>query len=472
MPNGSDLASPGRTDSGILYPDVITKPRSPKGVLELLPSEQAIHDAMLDTIRSGYRRFGFLPIETPVFELSDVLLTKGGGETERQVYFVQSAGAMAQESAPDLALRFDLTVPLARYVAQHEHQLTFPFRRSQIQRVYRGERPQRGRYREFYQCDIDVLDRDDLSLRHDAEVAAAMIEILSTLQIGTVTMRLNNRRLMRSLLSGVDVTNATDQADVLREIDKQERDGSDRVRAALVAGGMTPAGANRLLELTTTTATGPDEILATLDDLAGGEAGSEELKQVVLTMRDMGVPPERYSLDLSIARGLDYYTGTVYETVLDDHRELGSICSGGRYDDLASQYTKTRLPGVGLSIGFTRLFWQLREAALLPGHTAPIEVSVLLLDDGGLPYALDVAQRLRDAGISTAISLEPDKLDRQLKNAGRSGVRFAAIAGDEERSLGTVTIKDLAGGHQVAVSLADVATHVRSRMSSGADTTS
>ncbi len=421
---------------------------------------------MLDTIRSGCRRFGFLPIETPVFELSEVLLTKSGGETERQVYYVQSAGSLGRDSPPDLALRFDLTVPLARYVAEHEHQLTFPFRRSQIQRVYRGERPQRGRYREFYQCDIDVIDRDELSLRHDAEVAATMIDILSSFQIGDITMRLNNRRLMRALLSKSDVTNADAQADVLRQIDKIERRGRQHVGDTLVEGGMSRAAADQLLRLTATTVTGPDEIVATLRNLAGDDPAADELIEVVRTMEAMAVPAARYCLDLSIARGLDYYTGTVFETVLDHHRDLGSICSGGRYDDLAGQYTKTRLPGVGLSIGFTRLFWQLREAGLLPNQAPPLEVSVLLLDDDGLAYSLEVARRLRHAGLSTATTLQPDKLDRQLKRADRAGVRFAAMAGDEERSRRTVTIKDLTSGDQHEVDLAEVGSHVRSRLRS------
>lgn len=418
---------------------------------------------MLDKIRLGFRRFGFPPIETPVFERTDVLLTKTGGETERQVYFVQSAGSLDQGDLPELALRFDLTVPLARYVAEHEHDLVFPFRRSQIQRVYRGERPQRGRYREFYQCDIDVIDRDELSLRHDAEVAAAIISILEDLAIGDVTLLLNNRRLMRHLLAGVGVGEATSQTEVLREIDKLARRGRPAVEQTLVDGGMAADAARRLLDFTTLRVAGPDEILAALAGLPGAAdptGGVAELSEVVRTMRALDVPPARYALDLSIARGLDYYTGTVYETVLDDHPHLGSICSGGRYDDLAGQYTTTRLPGVGLSIGFTRLFWQLREAGLLPATTPAVAASVTLLDDGDLDYTLAVAARLREAGIPTETQMVASKLGKQLKAADRRSVAFAVIAGEAERARGTVAVKNLRSGEQAEVALDDLVTHV------------
>lgn len=410
---------------------------------------------MLDTIRRGYRRFGFPLIETPVFEQTEVLLTKSGGETERQIYFVQSAGSRQQGDEPDLALRFDLTVPLARYVAEHEQDLVFPFRRSQIQRVYRGERPQRGRYREFYQCDIDVIDREHLSLRHDAEIAAAVVSILTDLDIGKVTVRINNRRLMRGLLAGLGVTDEAAQTAALREIDKLERQGRAAVEKGLASGGFEPAAVSRLLELTETRVSGPAAVLDSLDRLgdSGGNDGAGELAEVVETMRAMGVPEESYALDLSIARGLDYYTGTVYETTLDDHPELGSICSGGRYDDLADQYTTTRLPGVGISIGFTRLFWQLREAGILPQGAPPVQVSVTLLDDNDLDYTLAVAARLRSAGVSTETQMVPDKLGKQLKAADRRGTLVAVIAGAKERERGTVALKHLRSGDQTEVSL-------------------
>lgn len=449
--------------AAILRNAVTVTPTTAGGVLELLPAEQAMHDAMLDKVRSGFRRFGFPPIETPVFELTDVLLRKTGGETERQVYFVQSAGARSQGEEPDLALRFDLTVPLARYVAEHENELVFPFRRSQIQRVYRGERPQRGRYREFYQCDIDVIDREELSLRHDAEIAATAVEILTDLGVGSVTLRLNSRRLMRTLLTEVSVTGSDAQTEILREVDKLERRGPEAVAATLVEGGMDDRAVKRLLEWSSTSVGGPDGIVAALKELPGGGEEAEELAEVVRTMDALGVPSERYVLDLSIARGLDYYTGTVYETTLDGHPELGSICSGGRYDDLAGQYTSTRLPGVGISIGFTRLFWQLREAGLLP-TAAPVDVSVLLLDEADLEYCLGVAARLRRAGISTETQMEPTKLGRQLKAADRRGVRLAIIAGEAERHKRVAAVKDLTTGEQTEVALEELAENVTRRL--------
>lgn len=438
-----------------------TSPQTPPGTLELLPPEQAVHDAMLDVIRRGHRRYGFVTIETPVIERTEVLLTKTGGETERQVYFVQSAGAVDQGDDPDLAMRFDLTVPLARYVAEHEHDLGFPFRRSQIQRVYRGERPQRGRYREFYQCDIDVIDRDELSLRHDAEVAAAMIDVLDELAIGPFTVRINNRRFMRAVLASVGVEEASSQTEVLREIDKLDRKGAAGVKGTLVDIGVDEEAVRRLLEMAGTVVQGRAAIESEIGRVAaslGDRDGADELVEVVTALEDFGVPEDRYAVDLSIARGLDYYTGTVYETTLDEHPELGSICSGGRYDDLAGQYTSTRLPGVGLSIGFTRLFWQLREAGLLPEGSA-VEVAVTLIDDE-VGYALDVARRLRAAGVSTETRLEPAKLGKQLKSADRAGIRFAIIAGEDERAERSVTVRDLRSGEQDLVGLDDLVPHI------------
>lgn len=441
-------------------------PTTPAGVLELLPAEQAVHDAMLAEVRDGFRRFGFPTIETPVFERTDVLLTKSGGEAERQVYFVQSAGALDQGEPPELALRFDLTVPLARYVAEHEHDLVFPFRRSQIQRVYRGERPQRGRYREFYQCDIDVIDRDELSRRHDAEVAATVISILTDLAIGKITLRINNRRLMRSLLGEFGIEGDEAQADALREIDKLERRGREAVQKSLIGNGGEAASVSSLLDLIETPVGGPSAIQSALDGLPGSNTtgGANELAEVVATMQSLGVPDDSYALDLSIARGLDYYTGTVYETYLNDHPELGSICSGGRYDDLAGQYTTTRLPGVGLSIGFTRLFWQLREADLLPSGSPPVTVAVTLLDEADLEYSLGIAARLREAGIPTETQMVPDKLGKQLKTAGRRGTAIAVIAGEDERSRGTAGLKDLRSGEQIEVPIETLPQEVEKMM--------
>ena len=442
------------------------KPRTAPGTLELLPTEQIAFQRMLDVIRSGYERFGFLPIETPAYELTDVLLTKTGGETERQVYFVQSTGSLEKAAAnpdaglPELALRFDLTVPLARYVAEHEHQLTFPFRRYQMQRVYRGERPQRGRYREFYQCDIDIIGKDGLSPRHDAECPAVIHTIFTDLDIGAFTIQLNNRKLMRGFFEDLGIADGEHQVAVLREVDKLDKRGAEAVRATLVGEGLdlSAEAADAVLSLVQVRSTSHAEAMEHLDRVAAGSAGSEllatgvaELREVLTVLRDLGVPESDYALNLSIARGLDYYTGTVYETTLDDHPEIGSVCSGGRYDDLAGQYTKSRLPGVGMSIGLTRLFWQLREAGLVGTAESTVQVLVPQLDEAHLPQCLALATELRQGGINTEVVLDGGKLGKQLRYADRASIRFVAILGEQEVEAGTVTIKDLRRQDQFTV---------------------
>ncbi|HSJ28370.1 MAG TPA: histidine--tRNA ligase [Acidimicrobiia bacterium] len=430
-------------------------PRTPSGVLELLPADQAAFRRMLDTIRSTYERFGFVEIETPVFEMSDVLLTKTGGETERQIYFVQSTGAMDREGLPDLALRFDLTVPLARYVAEHQNDLAFPFKRHQIQRVYRGERPQKGRFREFYQCDIDVIGRDTLSLRHDAEVPAVIHDVFSRIGIGPFTIRINHRGLMTGLLAQEGVAEAELRASVLREIDKLDKRPAQEVGESLLRLGLEQGTAARLLDLVTRRVSGS---AAAIDILHGLDASDDRVRRGVADLTvvfeglaDLGVPDDRYALDLGVARGLEYYTGTVYETTLDEHPEIGSVCSGGRYEDLAGLYTKARLPGVGISIGLTRLFWQLREAGLIGPVDTSVQAYVTVMDVGGVGAALRLATSLRSAGINTDVAPEPDRLGRQLKHADRLGARFALIMGEEERAAGTVTLKDLRTGEQVVL---------------------
>ena len=430
---------------------------------------------MLDAIRAGYERFGFLPIETPVFEVSDVLLTKTGGETERQVYFVQSTGALEKASAtdpagtPELALRFDLTVPLARYVAEHEHRLTFPFRRYQMQRVYRGERPQRGRFREFYQCDVDIVGKDELSVRHDAECPAVIHAIFSDLAIGDFTIQINNRRLMRGFFEDLGIADPEQQATVLREVDKLDKRGVDHVRQSLTARlGLSEEAAALVLDFVAVRSKGHDDAMNLLDRVAGESAGSAslatgvaELREVLTLVRAMGVPESDYRLNFSIARGLDYYTGTVYETTLDDHPGIGSICSGGRYDDLAGHYTTSRLPGVGISIGLSRLFWQLREAGLVDVAESTVQVLVPQVDPELLPEAMALATSLRAGGINTESVLDGTKLGKQLRYADRAGIRFVALLGRQEVDAGTVTIKDLRRQDQFAVPRADVVRALR-----------
>ena len=436
--------------------------------MELLPRDQIAFQRMLDAIRGTFEQFGFLPVETPVMELSEILLTKSGGETERQVYFVQSTGALGKsseggrdEGLPELALRFDLTVPLARYVAEHEHELAFPFRRYQMQRVYRGERAQRGRFREFYQCDIDVIGKDALSPRFDAEVPAVIAAVFGRLAIGDFTIQLNHRKLLRGYFEGQGIEGEAQFA-VLRELDKLDKRGEDAVRATLAGEGFGLADAvvDRLMAFSKVRSQGHEDALAKLDALGTGtalfEEGRAELRAILQQLRALGVDEARYALNLSIARGLDYYTGVVYETTLDAYPQIGSICSGGRYENLASHYTKSKLPGVGISIGLTRLFYQLREAGLVGTAASSVDVMVALLDDGGLEQALALSQRLRGAGLNVETQLEPRKLGKQLQYADKAGIRFVAIRGEDEAARGVVAVKDLQRGDQFEVADADL----------------
>ena len=432
--------------------------------MELLPRDQIAFQRMLDTIRQVFERFGFLPVETPVMELSEVLLTKSGGETERQVYFVQSTGALEKggEGLPELALRFDLTVPLARYVAEHEHDLAFPFRRYQMQRVYRGERAQRGRFREFYQCDIDVVGKDALSPRFDAEVPAVIAAVFERLAIGEFTIQLNHRKLLRGFFEGQGIEGESQFA-VLRELDKLDKRGEDAVRATLAGEGFALSGdvIDRLMAFSRVRSTGHDDALAKLDALGTGtalfEEGRDELRAILSQLKALGVAESRYALNLSIARGLDYYTGVVYETTLDAYPQIGSICSGGRYENLAGHYTKSKLPGVGISIGLTRLFFQLKDAGLVDTAESSVDVLVALLDDNGLSHALGLSQRLRAAGLNVETQLEPRKLAKQLQYADKAGIRFVVMHGEDEAARGVVAVKDLRRGEQFEVSEAELA---------------
>ena len=415
--------------------------------MELLPHEQLAFQRMLDTIRRGFERFGFLPIETPTFELADVLLTKSGGETEKQVYFVQSTGALEQGKRPELALRFDLTVPLARYVAEHEAKLVFPFRRYQIQRVYRGERAQKGRYREFYQCDIDVIGKDTLPIAYDAELPAVIAGVFDELAIGEYVIRINNRKLLREILDAHGIA-AAQQADVLKEVDRLGK--QDRAEIAARIGALTSHDvAARLL----------DTLAQPLDRLPASP-GRDELRAVYDGTLALGVPASRVVIDLSIARGLDYYTGTVYETFLVGNERLGSICSGGRYDNLAAHYTKSKLPGVGISIGVTRLFSQLLErgvaAAKAIAHAIVLRVEPALAGE----YAA-IAAELRAAGLNVDVYGGDDKLGKQFKYADRAAIPIAIVLGSRERDAGVVKIKLLRDGSEHDVSRGELVARVR-----------
>jgi histidyl-tRNA synthetase len=441
----------------------LTQARTMPGVMELLPLDQIAFADMLDTIRRNYERFGFLPIQTPVMEFSDILLTKSGGETERQVYFVQSTGTLNAadkhaDKLPELALRFDLTVPLARYVAEHEHDLSFPFRRYQMQRVYRGERAQRGRFREFQQCDIDVVGKDSLSIRYDAEIPAVIYSVFRDLKIGPFTIWINNRKIMRGFFEGLGIVDSEKQALALREVDKLDKRGPDYVREILVgeAFGLSADAANRILDFVQIRSHGHMDALAKLDALGQGSEvfnqGVAELREVLALIHAFGVPEANYAINLSIARGLDYYTGSVYETTLNEHPQIGSICSGGRYENLAENYTKSHLPGVGISIGATRLFWQLREAKLINTAQSTVKVLVTQMDEANLPAYLELATQLRNGGISTEVVLDSGKLAKQFKYADRAGIRFVLVLGSDEMAKGVVTVKDMRKQDQFEVS--------------------
>ncbi len=435
--------------------------------MELLPRQQIVFQRMMDTIRRGFELYGFLPIETPVFEVSDVLLSKSGGETEKQVYFVQSTGGLEQGHKPGLALRFDLTVPLARYVAEHEAELPFPFRRYQIQRVYRGERAQRGRYREFYQCDIDVIGKDALPLAFDAEMPAVIHTLFSELKVGPFRIHFNNRKVLQGLFESLGIDQPERRMAVLREVDRLDKVGPDGVRALLMGGGLGLGGdlADRILELVAIRGLAAD-VLARLSAMTARPdanpvftRGVEELGEVVAALRAFGVPESHWSIDLGIARGLDYYTGTVYETFLTDHPGIGSVCSGGRYDNLASQYTKSRLPGVGISIGLTRLFYVLSEAGIVGPGPSTVQVLVTQFDPALLPEYLALAADLRSHGVNTEIHLQPAKIARQFKYADRAGIPYAVVMGSDEMAGGRVTVKDLRTGSQVSIPRAELVDH-------------
>lgn len=446
------------------------KPRTPTGVMELLPAEQMAFQRMLDTIRRNYERFGFTPIETPVFELTETLLTKSGGETERQVYFVQSTGNLDKKSdaLPELALRFDLTVPLARYVAEHERELAFPFRRYQMQRVYRGERAQRGRFREFYQCDIDVIGKDALSVRYDAEIPAVIHAIFTDLAIGPFTIQLNNRKILQGVFKSLDLADGEQQALILREIDKIDKRGADAVKQTLLDEPfeLDPAKADEVMAFVEYRSKNTQDALQALANLRGRNAtldeGIDEMSNVINALTAMNIPEHAFALNFSIARGLDYYTGTVYETTLNDYPQIGSICSGGRYENLASHYTKSKLPGVGISIGLTRLFFQLKDAGLIRTTQSSTQALIVTLEDNAeaLQTSLQFATQLREHGINTEVMLEVAKLAKQFKYADKAGISWVAVIGEDERRSNQVTLKNLATQEQVTIAQHDAAQHI------------
>ena len=424
----------------------IVKPSTLPGFMELLPAEQIKFNHIRDTIRGVYERYGFIPLDTPVIEKADVLLVKSGGETEKQVYRFMKGDS-------DLAMRFDLTVPLARFVAQHMADLTFPFRRYQIGKVYRGEKSQKGRFREFYQCDIDIIGRNSLDVVNDAEIPAIINDVFTQLNLPDFIIRINNRKLMNGLFEHYGLAG---RPEILKAIDKLEKIGPEKTRKELLDAGIGEDAINAVFKFIQLKGNN-DEILEGLKN-AGIEnelyqTGVRELDRVTTLIRAFGVPEEHFSLDLTIVRGLDYYTGTVYETLLKNYPEIGSICSGGRYDNLAEHYTKEKLPGVGISIGLTRLFYQLNEAGLLGEMKDNVLTQLLVVPIGDtLETCAAVARRFRDAGVITEVFLEDTKIGKKMNYANKQGIPWVVLIGDEEVQDGLVTLKDFETGDQIRMS--------------------
>ena len=423
------------------------KPRTLSGFMELLPDKQVQMNKMRAVLAETYARYGFTPLDTPAIEAAEVLLAKGGGETEKQIYRFTKGDS-------DLALRFDLTVPLAKYVAANYGQLTFPFRRYQIGKVWRGERAQRGRFREFYQADIDIIGDGALDILNEAEIPAIIYDTFTRLGLHRFRIRVNNRKVLNGFFA---ILGLSEQAgDVLRTIDKLDKIGADKVRALLTdTCGITSEQADEILRFIACPGTSADK-LAFLEQYRGRnetfDTGLDELRTVVGYLPAFGVPEENFELDLTIARGLDYYTGTVYETVLLDHPEVGSICSGGRYDDLAGYYTNKSLPGVGISIGLTRLFYILQEQNMISDAvlTAPADVLILPMTDD-LSAAVALASMLRAGGLRVQLYSERKKFKAKIGYADKLGIPFVIFLGEDEIAQHVCALKNMATGVQEAV---------------------
>jgi histidyl-tRNA synthetase len=428
----------------------IVKPSILPGFMELLPKEQIEFNKIRDIIKDTYEMYGFIPVDTPLIEKSEILLAKGGGETEKQIYRFTKGDT-------DMSLRFDLTVPLARYVALHAGELNFPFRRYHIGKVYRGERNQRGRFREFYQCDIDIIGNGELSIINDAEIPSIIYSIFKKLDFGPFTIRINNRKLLNGFFNQVT---KSDKGAILRTIDKLEKIGETKVKEELKDIGVSDAEIDRILEFISIKGTN-EEVLSSLKSLNIGNEefnkGLEELSLVCHYIKGFNVPEENFEIDLTIARGLDYYTGTIYETTLDRFPEIGSVCSGGRYDNLAEYYTKAKLPGVGISIGLTRLFYQLSEAGLIKGGKSSTPSKVLIIPMGDvMDYSIDTAGRLRENNINCEIYFEEAKAKKKFSYGDKLGIEYVIIIGEEEKQNKTVSLKNLKTGDQENLSLDQV----------------
>ena len=426
------------------------EPRTLPGFMELLPSEQILFNQIKETIEDTYKMYGFLPLDTPVIELSDVLLAKAGGETEKQIYRFNKGDT-------DLALRFDLTVPLSKYVAKNYGNLSFPFRRYQIGKVYRGERAQKGRFREFYQCDIDIIGDGELDLINDAELPSVIYTIFTKLGFSDFTIKINNRKILNGLFQSLG--QKENAVEILRIIDKIEKIGKENVIEELRKINIEDGVINKIIDFIEIRGTNSEK-LEKLKSLGieneTFNKGIEELEFVANNMSLFGVPEENYMIDLTIARGLDYYTGTVYETFLNDYRELGSICSGGRYENLAEYYTDKKLPGVGISIGLTRLFYKLNELNLIKTNKKSISDILIIPMTEDLSTAIRIATKLRNQGIKTEIYLNNKKLKAKFKYADKLEIPYVIIIGEDEIRNNVVKLKDMKTGEEKEVSMDDL----------------
>ena len=421
--------------------------RTLPGFMELLPEEQILFNQMKEKIAKSYEKFGFLPIDTPVIEMSEVLLAKAGGETEKQIY-------RFNKGENDLALRFDLTVPLAKYVTQYYNNLAFPFRRYQIGKVYRGERPQKGRFREFYQCDIDIIGDGELSIINDAELPAVIYNTIRELGFSDFTICMNNRKILNGLFK--ELNQEENSVEIMRIIDKLEKIGKENVIECLRDINVPEQEINKIMEFIQIDGT-TDEKLEKLEKLNISnelfEKGLEELRQVVKYVRGFGVPDTNFKVDLTIARGLDYYTGTVYETFLNDYREIGSVCSGGRYENLAEYYTDRKLPGVGVSIGLTRLFYKLNELKAINAKQTSIAKVLVISMVEDMSKSLETATKLRANGINAEVYLEDKKIKAKFKYADRLKIPYVIVVGEDEIANNVVTLKNMQTGEQETLTI-------------------
>lgn len=424
-------------------------PKTLPGFMELLPNEQILFNEMMDKIRKSYERFGFLPLDTPIIEASEVLLAKAGGETEKQIY-------RFNKGESDLSLRFDLTVPLAKYVAEYYSNLTFPFRRYQIGKVYRGEKAQRGRYREFYQCDIDIIGEDELSLINDAEMPSIIYNTFKELGFDDFTISINNRKILNGLFEALGLNDKS--VDILRIIDKIDKIGKENVVKEIKDLGVEQDKIDTIMNFISITGN-VEETISSLKNLNIDNElfnlGVNELEVVASNINLFGVPTENYKIDLTIARGLDYYTGTVYETFLNKYRQLGSVCSGGRYDNLSSYYTDKKMPGVGISIGLTRLFFQLTDNKIIEAGNRSISKVMIISMVDDFNKSIEVATELRKNGINTQIYTDKAKIKKQFNYANRLGIPYVIVIGEDEINNNVVSLKNMINGEQKTVTLED-----------------